>query len=643
MQPFGAVEKIKETYQRFVETSFPLADEGLRKHFKDLVQNEHLLWQDPFVSLFENGGTLTDLVNAGFLSREIVNRASYRSPHWKFAQLYAHQRTATERLSSLNRQSQNTLITTGTGSGKTESFLISIIDHCMRHPQRGIQAVIVYPMNALVNDQLRRLRELLPGTGVSFARYTGNTPDEERPDDGGELVEEERQTRQEIRRNPAQILLTNYMMLEQLLLRESDRRTFHFVQPRYLVLDEVHTYTGILGAEVACLIRRFKEHANLERGQLCCVGTSATVMPSQKNGTESDSQKDLLDFASNLFGEEFAPDSILTEKYRPFNRTSVADHLEDCPVLTDDLLKDIDIRQEEQIRVLANCFQIEMPMTLHGDAFFHRLYEEIDKRLIFSLFEEWLEKPNSLDTLVEKLAERTERVNIPRERLKLEAMAVLLLGSAASRKLSTDEEPEPRYRPKVHFNMRSMTPLSMSFNLAGRVEKLLSEGQTEHNSHNNHVSPTETATNGHAKGNDDKKALPLAVCRSCGTSYLKGYYDYDELLEQETTRGSKRKGRQKSGSALPDQLSLKPNQPHDRTFRELYILLLPEEKITDEEAAEISPEDLVEDERSGQSRKYRVCPYCLRAQAVEDAIAATELTHDEHCPGKEQKELPVFF
>src|SRR5260221_5998044 len=428
MQPFGAVEKIKETYQNFVETSFPLADPDLRKEFQRLVEEEHLLWQDPFVSLsrpFYAGGTLEELVHEKKLERDIVAGASPRSPHWKFAQLHAHQRDAIRRLSAYNQQPRNTLIATGTGSGKTEAFLIPIIDHCLRNPGRGVQAVIVYPMNALVNDQLRRMRELLRGTGVTFARYTGNTGySKPSSDDGGERIQEERRTRLEIRDNPPQILLTNYMMLELLLVRKKDREMFLATKPHYLVLDEIHTYIGVLGSEVACLIRRFKEHAGLKAGELCCVGTSATVMPSSRNGASpADPQQELLHFASLLFGEAFETTGIIVESYKPAQWPAEAKRLDASPQLSEDMLKDIDIRNDEHIRVLASYFNIEIPQELHEHDFFGKLYDELDKRLIFSLFQEWLRQPLSLDDLADKLGEREERRSIPHDSLKLEVTA----------------------------------------------------------------------------------------------------------------------------------------------------------------------------------------------------------------------------
>ncbi len=187
--------------------------------------------------------------------------------------MHAHQAAAVRRLSTRGQAPANTVVASGTGSGKTESFLIPIVDDCLRNPEpRGVRAVILYPMNALANDQLDRLRPLLAGTGVTFGRYTGDTPFDEQDaqSQGAPRPEsapaEERYTRREIQQDPPQILLTNYVMLELLLLRKEDQKIFKGVQPRFLVLDEVHTYTGVLGAETACLIRRFKEHTGLQPG-----------------------------------------------------------------------------------------------------------------------------------------------------------------------------------------------------------------------------------------------------------------------------------------------------------------------------------------------------------------------------------------
>jgi ATP-dependent helicase YprA (DUF1998 family) len=135
-------------------------------------------------------------------------------------------------------------------------------------------------MNALINDQRKRLRHVLAGAGVTFARYTGDTPEnptsaQERnqPLRPADAPAEERYYREEIAGSPPQILLTNYIMLKYLLLRKRDQELFRGQKPRYLVLNEVHTFVGVLGAELACLIRRFKEHRGLAAGELICVGT----------------------------------------------------------------------------------------------------------------------------------------------------------------------------------------------------------------------------------------------------------------------------------------------------------------------------------------------------------------------------------
>ena len=166
MQPFGAVEKIKESYQRYVETSFPLVNDALREEFRRLIRDEHLLWQEPYVSLsrpFLSGGTLEDLEKKHIVGPELLGGTDgMDAPHLKFSRLYEHQRLSIERLSTFRDEPHNTIIATGTGSGKTKSFLIPIIDHCLRHRhEKGIQAVIVYPMNALANDQLSRLQKVL--------------------------------------------------------------------------------------------------------------------------------------------------------------------------------------------------------------------------------------------------------------------------------------------------------------------------------------------------------------------------------------------------------------------------------------------------------------------------------------------------
>lgn len=231
---------------------------------------------------------------------------------------YAHQLRAWERLSSRDdHQPESTLVVTGTGSGKTECFLYPLLDHCEREHQagrkKGIKAIILYPMNALASDQAERIaKELwnnprLKGK-VSAGLYVGGgsakpqkLPSELR------LIDD----RDMLRQSPPDILLTNYRMLDFLLMRPADGKLWQHNGPdtlQYLVLDELHTYDGAQGSDVACLIRRLRERLGTPPEHLCCVGTSATI-----GGGGDEPRRLLLRFASDVFGASFGDDAIVGE------------------------------------------------------------------------------------------------------------------------------------------------------------------------------------------------------------------------------------------------------------------------------------------------------------------------------------------
>jgi len=227
---------------------------------------------------------------------EYVDDKGDRHPAFGEWQLFSHQRVAIDRILA----GSNTIVSSGTGSGKTEAFFLPIVNYCLQNPGPGIRALILYPMNVLANDQYERFAKYLAGTGITFARYTGDTPEDEqdaerngkevRPEN---LCDEAIWYRKEIRKRDQlpNILMTNYSMLEYLLLRRLDRVLFDD-RLHFLVLDEVHTYQGARGIEVACLIRRLKEHVGKLDGKLVCIGTSATV--------KGDSAEAVASFAREL-------------------------------------------------------------------------------------------------------------------------------------------------------------------------------------------------------------------------------------------------------------------------------------------------------------------------------------------------------
>lgn len=227
---------------------------------------------------------------------------------------YAHQLKAFERLASPNPKS--TIVATGTGSGKTECFLLPVIDAVLRmnaEKIEGIKAIVIYPMNALATDQARRFARLCEdivkagGPRLSVGLYTGDPGTKSSVMKGEDCITD----REVLRSNPPDILLTNYKMLDFLLLRREDRalwRTTTAKSLRYLIVDELHTFDGAQGTDLACLVRRLRDFLNLG-DELACVGTSATL-------GAGDGLSALKRYASDVFGADFTDDASVIREDR---------------------------------------------------------------------------------------------------------------------------------------------------------------------------------------------------------------------------------------------------------------------------------------------------------------------------------------
>ncbi|MDO6460771.1 DEAD/DEAH box helicase [Granulosicoccaceae sp. 1_MG-2023] len=223
---------------------------------------------------------------------------------------YAHQEKAWQRLAS-DRQAANTLVATGTGSGKTECFLYPVLDHCQRTRGEGIKAIVIYPMNALASDQAKRFAEVIYSRpalrGLRVGLFVGGGDGGACKSMGQGQVITHKDT---LRKNPPDVLLTNYKMLDYLLMRPKDQPLWAKNGPdtlRYLVVDELHTFDGAQGTDLSLLIRRLRARFDMTPEQLICVGTSATL------GGE-DSIRGLLGYASAIFSSPFRPDSVIVEQ-----------------------------------------------------------------------------------------------------------------------------------------------------------------------------------------------------------------------------------------------------------------------------------------------------------------------------------------
>lgn len=301
MDVFDFRDGLVADYADYVKSFIRIRDERIRNGVEESLRRGSL-WPEPLLQLnpsFAPGAVLDDLVTAGALHEQCgrVFRAGKtdEEPIGSPMRLHRHQVEAID----VARGGHDYVVTTGTGSGKSLTYIIPIVDHVLRAGSgKGLKAIVVYPMNALANSQEGELEKfLVKGFNkppVTFRRYTGQESHEEK---------------QEIIQNPPDVLLTNYVMLELILTRPQERRLVEAAEGlRFLVFDELHTYRGRQGSDVAMLIRRVRERAG--GPDLQCIGTSATMA---SEGTLADRQAKVAEVASRIFGVPVAAEHVIGE------------------------------------------------------------------------------------------------------------------------------------------------------------------------------------------------------------------------------------------------------------------------------------------------------------------------------------------
>lgn len=318
-RPSESSKNIVDFYRRYLLTTFSTNNQLYNAQLKDLLSKDKAIADGPYISMsdpFEKGNSLVQMAKEGILSKKITDFSGFHPERC----LYLHQEQAIRKAYN----GGNLIVTTGTGSGKTETFLIPVFDELLREEENGtlgpgVRTLIIYPMNALVNDQIRRIREIISsnikGSSITFGRFTGETEEtykkaleEYNENETLELLPNELISREQMRKTPPNILITNYAMLEYMLLRPGDNIIFsqqNSQKWKYIVFDEAHSYTGATGIEVATLMKRVK--AMLGRDNLNYFLTSATL------GNEK-SNKEIISFAESLCNASFTEDCIIRSK-----------------------------------------------------------------------------------------------------------------------------------------------------------------------------------------------------------------------------------------------------------------------------------------------------------------------------------------
>ena len=297
MLPSILAKQLQKGIGDYIETTFPMTNEPFKGSVQKMLATKGSVYHEPYVA-----------VRLPFRVADEMPTC-FKAIHPAYLP-YVHQQKSFGRLTGDDGRS--TLVATGTGSGKTECFLYPILEYCYRHlDERGIKALIIYPMNALATDQAKRIAELIHGSAelrgnVTVGMYVGgqeNTPARTMSEHG---VITDHET---MLNNPPDILMTNYKMLDYLLVRPKDTllwRDNNSETLKYIAVDELHTFDGAQGTDLACLLRRLKRRLGIYDGYLCCVGTSATMGSKENNSS-------ILSYAEEIFGEPFDKSAIITE------------------------------------------------------------------------------------------------------------------------------------------------------------------------------------------------------------------------------------------------------------------------------------------------------------------------------------------
>lgn len=532
MNPIELSGNLKQTLRSYLTTIFNVNRDGTEMALANAIEEsfdiEGALSKGPYLEItppYATGLSLSDLVAEGILCHELIELPEDNLPFPTTIPLYVHQEQAIRKLVSGGR---NIVMSSGTGSGKTEGFLIPILNDLLLDPTSGVRALLIYPLNALVNDQLDRLRTLLKGTDITFGRYTSeletslkyarlkypNAPD-------NEVI-----ARDQIRSGEKipQILITNYAMLEYLLLRPEDSRLFQDGLWRFIVLDEAHTYSGAQGIEVSMLLRRLKHRLGKTHGEVQCIATSATLT--------NDNASEAVDFAKNLFDEEFDEDDIIfgeiNPDYVPLGKPYTVDAQVYLHKEFEELIGEIRHAEQSTENIALHMQDIGLiPPSINWSSIAednldtpHRFVWEImrNNNHLISL-REWMlsnrEEPIALEKVAEKVFGSELQTN---DDQKIALYHLVELGAIARPK----QDAAPLLPARYHMFMRSPQGVwaCMNPDCSGQ------DSSSDSGWSRVFSMRRETCDSCGCK------VYPITVCRECGQVYVKTQYSHGQYLSE---------------------------------------------------------------------------------------------------------------
>jgi len=481
MLPSILAQQLHQGLNDYIETTFPMTTPYFKGSLHRLLDTKEAIFHEPYFT-----------IRLPFRISE-NNKDNFESIQMPYKP-YVHQQQAFDRLNG--EDGRSTLIATGTGSGKTECFIYPILEYCYKkRGEKGIKALIIYPMNALASDQAKRIAETIHQSdqlknNVTVGMYVGGH--EEKPNQrmGPDYVITDHET---LLTSPPDILMTNYKMLDYLLVRPKDANLWKDNNQdtlKYIAVDELHTFDGAQGTDLACLLRRLKSRLYIQSGYLCCVGTSATM-------GDKESSDSILSYAKEIFGESFETDAVITEdrlsSYEFFRDYEVSDFTFPTDEVMDKLKASMDDDKldsflqlssqawigEELLDIMTDESRVKLGTALMHNAFMQ------------ALLELYAGKYAQSEKVIEALGGRyPELLSLPDPVIAIDSLLALI----SHARIKTGDKLRPFLTVQVHLWMKELRRLLAKVSNK-EISYAIASDLNEHQS---------------------KQYLPVVNCRECG-------------------------------------------------------------------------------------------------------------------------------